>query len=56
MFKNEGWNCLPDGKTTGKLIVGDLNTISGILASDYFSDITDSIFCIEDSFKDMARH
>jgi muramoyltetrapeptide carboxypeptidase LdcA involved in peptidoglycan recycling len=54
MRENEGWNCLREGKATGKLIGGNLNTMSGLLASEYFPDITGSILFIEDSYKDMA--
>ncbi|WP_371068973.1 S66 peptidase family protein [Sediminibacillus sp. JSM 1682029] len=54
MYINEGWNCLREGKTTGKLIGGNLNTMSGFLNTEYFPDLTDSILFIEDSFKDMA--
>ncbi|MFZ3590677.1 hypothetical protein ACOI1C_15845 [Bacillus sp. DJP31] len=36
------------------LIGGNLNTMSGFMASDYFPTLKDSILFIEDSFKDMA--
>ncbi|QTN00685.1 LD-carboxypeptidase [Sediminibacillus dalangtanensis] len=54
MYKNEGWNCLREGKASGKLIGGNLNTMSGFLNTQYFPDLDDSILFIEDSFKDMA--
>ncbi|RIW33998.1 LD-carboxypeptidase [Bacillus salacetis] len=54
MVPNAGWKSLRKGKVRGKLIGGNLNTLSGILASEYFPDVTGAILFIEDSFKDMA--
>jgi muramoyltetrapeptide carboxypeptidase len=54
MIQNSGWNTLKKGIVRGKLVGGNLNTMSGILASDYFPPIKDAILFIEDSFKDMA--
>ncbi|SDM30171.1 S66 family peptidase [Sediminibacillus halophilus] len=54
MYKNNGWTCLREGKATGKLIGGNLNTMSGFLNTEYFPDLQGSILFIEDSFKDMA--
>lgn len=54
MVKNEGWKCLRTGIVNGKLIGGNLNTMSGFMASNYFPNLKDSILFIEDSFKDMA--
>nr|WP_205603807.1 S66 peptidase family protein [Bacillus mesophilus] len=54
MVKNEGWKSLRPGCVKGRLIGGNLNTMSGFLASDYFPDLKGSILFIEDSFKDMA--
>jgi len=43
------------GKATGRLIAGNLNTISGIFASPYMPDINQGdILLIEDSFQDAA--
>ncbi|EDL65633.1 S66 family peptidase [Bacillus sp. SG-1] len=54
LVPNSGWNSLRKGKTRGKLIGGNLNTMSGIIASEYFPDLKGAILFIEDSFKDMA--
>ncbi|MGD6968250.1 S66 family peptidase [Rossellomorea vietnamensis] len=54
MISNIGWKSLREGKARGKLIGGNLNTLSGIIASDYFPELTGAILFIEDSFKDMA--
>ncbi|WP_010096881.1 S66 family peptidase [Ornithinibacillus scapharcae] len=54
MYKNEGWTCLREGSSSGRLIGGNLNTMSGFLNSEYFPDLTDAILFIEDSNKDMA--
>lgn len=54
MYLNEGWTCLRKGKASGKLVGGNLNTMSGFLNTEYFPDLTGSILFIEDSFKDMA--
>lgn len=54
MVKNDGWKCLRTGNVTGKLIGGNLNTMSGFMASNFFPNLKDSILFIEDSFKDMA--
>ncbi|MGM0845134.1 MAG: S66 family peptidase [Bacillota bacterium] len=51
---NTGWKSLRSGKAKGKLIGGNLNTMSGFMASDYFPELTGAILFIEDSFKDMA--
>ncbi|WP_188652699.1 S66 family peptidase [Pontibacillus salipaludis] len=54
MVQNDGWKCLKPGSATGRIIGGNLNTMSGFIASDYFPSVKDSILFIEDSFKDMA--
>ncbi|SES94335.1 Muramoyltetrapeptide carboxypeptidase LdcA (peptidoglycan recycling) [Salinibacillus kushneri] len=54
MYENRGWTCLRKGKASGKLVGGNLNTMSGFLNSQYFPDLTGSILFIEDSYKDMA--
>ncbi|WP_409252753.1 S66 family peptidase [Bacillus sp. SCS-153A] len=54
LVPNSGWNSLRKGKVRGKLIGGNLNTMSGIIASEYFPDLKGAILFIEDSFKDMA--
>jgi muramoyltetrapeptide carboxypeptidase len=54
MQPNSGWNCIRKGKAHGKLIGGNLNTMSGIIASEYFPNLNGAILFIEDSFKDMA--
>lgn len=51
---NTGWEPLKAGKATGPLIGGNLNTLSGIMASRYFPDVTGAILFIEDSWKDLA--
>ncbi|SFA87101.1 MULTISPECIES: S66 peptidase family protein [unclassified Bacillus (in: firmicutes)] len=55
MQENDGWKCVREGKTTGKLIGGNMNTMSGFMSSEFFPDLTDCILFIEDSFKDMAN-
>jgi muramoyltetrapeptide carboxypeptidase len=54
MVSNSGWHSLKKGKARGKLIGGNLNTMSGIIASEFFPNIQGAILFIEDSFKDMA--
>jgi len=57
MIKNDGWRCLRSGQARGKLIGGNLNTMSGFMASPYFptlEQLRGAIFFIEDSLKDMA--
>jgi muramoyltetrapeptide carboxypeptidase len=54
LVKNDGWKCLRSGSVKGKLIGGNLNTMSGFMASDYFPTVTNSILFIEDSLKDMS--
>ncbi|WP_421383074.1 S66 family peptidase [Bacillus salacetis] len=54
MVPNPGWSSIQRGKVRGKLIGGNLNTMSGIIASDFFPDLKGAILFIEDSFKDMA--
>lgn len=51
---NEGWLCLRDGLAQGKLIGGNLNTMSGFLKSEFFPDVEGAILFLEDSFKTMA--
>lgn len=55
MVVNDGWKCLREGKATGKLIGGNMNTMSGFIGSEFFPDLTGCILFIEDSFKDMAN-
>ncbi len=54
MAKNDGWITLREGNATGKLIGGNLNTMSGFIGSEYFPNLKGAILFIEDSFKDMA--
>ncbi|WP_456272541.1 S66 family peptidase [Bacillus sp. AK031] len=54
MLPNPGWTCLRKGKAQGKLVGGNLNTMSGIMASEFFPELKGAILFIEDSFKDMA--
>ncbi|MBD5799650.1 peptidase S66 [Bacillus pseudomycoides] len=52
--KNE-WICVNGGKTTGRLIGGNLNTIQGIWGSPFMPGIKEGdILFIEDSSKDAA--
>jgi len=49
------WISLKDGETEGRLIVGNLNTITGIWGSQYMPEIKKGdILLIEDSLKDIA--
>ncbi|MFD1738467.1 S66 peptidase family protein [Bacillus salitolerans] len=54
MSKNEGWITLREGNATGRLIGGNLNTMSGFMGSEFFPILKGAIFFIEDSSKDMA--
>ncbi|WP_335871860.1 S66 family peptidase [Bacillus sp. 2205SS5-2] len=54
MLNNNGWVPLREGIATGKLIGGNLNTMSGFIGSEYFPKLKGAILFIEDSFKDMA--
>ncbi|PEY34544.1 LD-carboxypeptidase [Bacillus cereus] len=52
--KNE-WICVNGGKTTGRLMGGNLNTLQGIWGSPFMPDIKEGdILFIEDSSKDAA--
>ncbi|HDX9589354.1 TPA: LD-carboxypeptidase [Bacillus pseudomycoides] len=53
-IKNE-WICVNSGKATGRLIGGNLNTLSGIWGSEYMPEIKEGdILFIEDTSKDAA--
>ncbi len=53
-FKND-WITVKDGSVKGRLIIGNLNTISGIWGSEYMPTIKEGdILFIEDSLKDAA--
>jgi len=53
--KENEWVCVNSGKTRGRLIGGNLNTIQGIWGSEYMPAIQDGdILFIEDSLKDAA--
>ncbi|MGG4265130.1 S66 family peptidase [Peribacillus simplex] len=54
MFNNEGWIPLREGIATGKLIGGNLNTMTGFFGSEYFPKLKGAILFIEDGYKDMA--
>ncbi|WP_349409899.1 S66 peptidase family protein [Pseudalkalibacillus sp. SCS-8] len=55
MYINEGWTSITSGKAKGRLIGGNLNTMSGFMSSEYFpSKLEGAILFIEDSFKNMA--
>ncbi|RDI45565.1 S66 family peptidase [Falsibacillus pallidus] len=54
MVLNEGWKTIRGGNSTGVLIGGNLNTMSGFIGSEYFPRLKGAILFIEDSFKDMA--
>ncbi|MBN3555672.1 LD-carboxypeptidase [Fictibacillus nanhaiensis] len=54
MVKNTGWKTLREGSATGKLIGGNLNTMSGFMSSAFFPDLEGAILFLEDSFKDIA--
>lgn len=51
---NDGWLTLRDGRARGKLVGGNMNTMTGFLKSDYFPDMNGTIVFLEDSFKTMA--
>ncbi len=51
---NDGWLTLREGQARGKLIGGNMNTMTGFLKSDYFPDMDGAILFLEDSFKTMA--
>lgn len=51
---NEGWLTLRDGQVRGRLIGGNMNTMTGFLKSDYFPELNGAILFLEDSFKTMA--
>lgn len=51
---NDGWLSLRDGRAQGKLVGGNLNTMSGFLKSEFFPDMEGAILFLEDSFKTMA--
>ena len=51
---NDGWLTLREGQARGKLIGGNMNTMTGFLKSDYFPDVTGAILFLEDSVKTMA--
>lgn len=49
------WLTLADGSVTGRLIIGNLNTMTGIMGSPYMIEIKEGdILFIEDSLKDGA--
>ena len=49
------WLSLKDGVTEGRLIIGNLNTMSGIWGTEYMPEIKKGdILFIEDSLKDIA--
>ncbi|MGG0186058.1 S66 family peptidase [Bacillus rhizoplanae] len=53
-IKND-WICVNSGKATGRLIGGNLNTLSGIWGSEYMPEIKEGdILFIEDTTKDAA--
>ncbi|MFD2046145.1 S66 peptidase family protein [Ornithinibacillus salinisoli] len=54
MFNNESWIPLREGIATGKLIGGNLNTMTGFFGSEYFPKLKGAILFIEDGYKDMA--
>lgn len=53
--KTNEWLSIHDGQVTGRLIIGNLNTLSGIWGSEYMPQIKEGdILFIEDSLKDIA--
>ena len=52
---NEGWISLQGGIARGKLIGGNLNTMSGFMKSAYYPELKGAILFLEDSFKTMAE-
>lgn len=53
-YENE-WITISKGKVEGRLIIGNLNTMSGIWGSEYMPNIEEGdILFIEDSLKDAA--
>ncbi|MEI5905981.1 S66 peptidase family protein [Bacillus spongiae] len=54
MVKNEGWKTLREGIAVGTLIGGNLDTMSGIIGSEYFPNLKGAILFLEDTSKNMA--
>lgn len=53
--KENNWLSLKDGIVEGRLIIGNLNTMSGIWGTEYMPEIKEGdILFIEDSLKDIA--
>ncbi|RBH32977.1 LD-carboxypeptidase, partial [Pseudomonas sp. MWU13-2860] len=49
------WRCIQPGRAEGRLIGGNLNTLYGFLASEYFPPIRQGdILLLEDGLKDAA--
>jgi muramoyltetrapeptide carboxypeptidase len=46
--KNDGWKIINAGKTRGKLIAGNLNTLTKLIGTPYLFDMNDAIFFLED--------
>ncbi|MEN1939384.1 S66 peptidase family protein [Paenibacillus sp. 102] len=54
-LRKNDWVCVNRGKATGRLIGGNLNTLSGIWGSEYMPEIKEGdILFIEDTTKDAA--
>ncbi len=56
IYKNNSLVTIQEGTASGRLIVGNLNTMAGIFGSDYMPNINQGdILLIEDSFKDASQ-
>ncbi len=48
MKKNIGWKIISEGETEGILLAANINTFSKLVGTEYFSEIKNSIFFLED--------
>jgi muramoyltetrapeptide carboxypeptidase len=46
--KNDGWKIINVGKTKGKLIAGNLNTLTKLIGTPYLFDLDDAVLFLED--------
>ena len=54
MNKNEGWKVVFSGNAEGRLLAGNLNTLSKLVGTEYMIDTDDSILFIEDDDEESA--
>lgn len=48
VFKNEGWLPINNGNAEGRIIGGNLGTLSALFGTEYMPDLKDSILFLED--------